>query len=260
MAKTIYVGFTGMNNSSITMEFLFDGVMGLENIPAENKTSFGYSSSFDMGDYVARSAELLLGRIKDADEILIVGYSFGAQVALEVLAEVKRYLPDVVSKVKLRLIAPYFSPKCLKFGSRINLFAAKIFPRVIAQGLVSKSDPKSNKVQKAIAGDYNRLKDPAFNFAEYRKVNERIWADRSFSKIIAEAKAMNQPLSYEVYDLGLKDVKIFLAEVDEFLKNNIQRLESRMIFGETAEIIWVGTTHTGFPFEKEWVEDVREYF
>lgn len=260
MKKTVYVGFTGMNNSSVTMDFLLDSVLGNQNISGYDRMSCGYPSWFEMNHYIYRRMDFFADRFSKADEILIVGYSFGAQVALEMLAEVKRYLPDVVDKVKLRLIAPYFSPKCLKFGSRINLFAAKILPWAIAERLDSKYDIESAKVQSSIAMDYCKLEDPYFDFFRYREVNERIWEDRSFAKIIAEAKAMNQPLSYEVYDLGLKDVKIFLAEKDEFLKNNIQELETQRIFGETAEIIWVDATHTGFPFEKKWVKAVREHF
>lgn len=236
-----------MNNSGEVMKFALGQQENSEVV------AFGYDKDFDLLIDAQKMASVILEKSKKADIVEMWGYSLGAKVLVFVLRELRAY-PEIMGKISVKLIAPYFGPGSLKPEQNRVLKFGAIAPIWLGSAIDFFGKKSDKAIIEAIRKDFESLEDPAYDFTTYSEVCSKIYKERNFSKIIAECKAMVG----EVSPLLTKvPVHTFITKRDEFMDWNKQVEETKRIFGKSAKIQFVDSTHCGFPFEKNWTSAIQ---
>ena len=243
------IGFTGMNNSSAVMEFLFQN---LESSAEYDTICVGYGKDFEIWEAVDFMAAQITGLSGRYQEIELWGYSLGAKIISLVLFKIGHKNPALLNNISVKLVAPYFEKENLLPNARRDLEIGYRVPRGLANFADLFGKKSDQKIAKLVQKDFDKLEDPAYSFDIYEEVCSKIYKERNLSKIIAEVRSMVGEVP--ILDEVPKSVEIFIARNDEFMDNMEQSSSAYRIFGSSVKIHAVDSTHCGFPFEKKWVE------
>lgn len=215
--------------------------------------SVGYDGTLKVKEKVEEISSMLLEKSGSVEEIELWGYSFGAKV-LTLALEKLRTCPEVMGKISVKLICPYFGSSTLKPEQKPMLQFGALAPKFLGSVIDFFGKRSERAITEAVRKDFESLEDPAYDFTTYSEVCGKIYKERNFSKIIAECKAMVGELSPLRIQIP---VHAFITKRDEFMDWSKQVGETKRVFGESAKIQFVDSTHCGFPFEKSWTSAIQ---